>query len=253
MAKEAAHFIEITGLRKALGGQPVLKGLDLAVRRGERMVVIGGSGQGKSVLLKHLMGLMSPDGGSIRIDGEEIAGLSERKLAGPRKKMGILFQEAALFDSLSVWDNVEFPLLERGVKDAKEREQRIQEALTAVGLDQHGHKLPGELSGGMRKRAGLARAIVTAPQCVLYDEPTSGLDPVLADSIDHLIVRIQEKFGSTAVVVTHDMKSVKTVADRVAFLQGGVIYFLGTPEELLSSTDPTIQRFVEGRSGDSDL
>lgn len=253
MPEAPDNFIEIRDLHKTLGSQHVLRGLRLDVRRGERLVIIGGSGQGKSVLLKHLTGLMSPNSGSIKIDGEDIAGLNERQLVKARRKLGILFQDAALFDSLSVTDNVAFPLHEIGVKDGHEIARRVQEAVTAVGLGQHGHKLPGELSGGMRKRAGLARAIVTNPQCVFYDEPTSGLDPILADSIDRLIVRVQEQYKSTALVVTHDMKSVFTVAHRVAYLLEGQIYFLGTPEDLRTSTDPVIRAFVEGKSGEKDL
>ncbi len=244
------HFFRIQGLHKSLGSQHVLKGVNLDIRRGERMVIIGGSGQGKSVLLRHLTGLISPDEGSIVLDGEEISNMTERQLAAPRRKLGVLFQEAALFDSFSVYENVAFALKEHTTPPppAAEIKERVTTALASVGLAEHAHKLPGELSGGMRKRAGLARAIVTNPECVLYDEPTSGLDPILSDSIDHLIVRLQKESGKTAVVVTHDMKSVRTVADRVALLHGGSIYFLGTSEELHASNDPAIVAFVEGRS-----
>jgi phospholipid/cholesterol/gamma-HCH transport system ATP-binding protein len=253
MSAATQYFFQIRDLHKTLGGQHVLRGVTLDICRGERMVIIGGSGQGKSVLLKHLTGLMQPDSGTILLDGQEIAQLTERELAAPRRKLGILFQEAALFDSQTVAENVAFPLNESRTVPKAEIETRVQTALESVGLVAHGHKLPGELSGGMRKRAGLARAIVTEPDCVLYDEPTSGLDPILSDSIDHLIVRLQNRSGKTAVVVTHDMKSVRTVADRVALLRGGRIYFLGTSAELHASQDPVIQAFVEGKSDATDL
>jgi phospholipid/cholesterol/gamma-HCH transport system ATP-binding protein len=205
------------------------------------------------VLLKHLTGLMAPTSGSIKVNGVEIAGMGERQLAPIRKTMGILFQDGALFDSFTVKENVAFPLHEQGLKDNGEVSRRVAEALAAVGLEGHGHKLPGELSGGMRKRAGLARAIITNPECIFYDEPTSGLDPILADSIDHLILRLQERFKSTALVVTHDMKSMSTVAHRVAFLRDGIVYFIGTPQDFKASPDPKIQAFVQGISGERDL
>ncbi len=253
MSATPDNFIEISGLRKRLGNNDVLQGIDLQVKRGESFVIIGGSGQGKSVLLKHLAGLMAPDAGSLKIDGEEIAGLSERKLANARRKLGLLFQDGALFGSLSVWENVAFPIFETGIKDLQKVDALVMEALEAVGLGAHGDKLPGDLSGGMRKRAGLARAIVTKPQCILYDEPTSGLDPVLSDAIDRLTVKIQQQYHTTAVIVTHNMKSVFTVADRVAFLRQGKIAFLGTPEELKQSQDQSLHDFVEGHSAEQDL
>lgn len=251
--KKDAPFIQISGLRKFLGNHQVLDGIDLEVNRGERMVIIGGSGTGKSVLLKHVAGLMSPDSGSVKIDGEEISHLNERQLANSRRKLGFLFQDGALFGSLSVWENVAFPLLEMGIKDETELDEKVMEALEAVGLGAHGDKLPGDLSGGMRKRAGLARAIVSKPQCVLYDEPTSGLDPVLSDAIDQLTVRTQQRYGTTAVIVTHNMKSVFTVADRVAFLRNGRIDFIGRPEDLQSSDNQHLRAFVEGRSAEKDI
>ena len=253
MSASPDNFIEITNLRKRLGKQDVLQGIDLSVSRGEKLVIIGGSGQGKSVLLKHLAGLMAPDSGTLKIDGENIAGLGERQLANARRKLGLLFQDGALFGSMTVWENVAFPVFETGVKDINKVDEMVMEALEAVGLGSHGEKLPGDLSGGMRKRAGLARAIVTRPQCVLYDEPTSGLDPVLSDSIDRLIMKIQELYHTTAVIVTHDMRTVFTVADRVAYLRQGKIAFLGTPEELRKSGDQNVLDFVDGRSAEQDL
>lgn len=253
MANQHDPFIEIKDLRKTLGRQEVLRGITLDIRRGERLVIIGGSGQGKSVLLKHLAGLFSPDSGSLKIDGVEIANLNERALAAPRKKIGFLFQDGALFGSLTVWENIAFPLLEAGMKDLQQVDQQVTEALEAVGLGAHGDKLPGDLSGGMRKRAGVARAIVSKPQCVLYDEPTSGLDPVLSDAIDQLAVRIQQRYQTTTVIVTHNMKTVFTVADRVAFLREGRIEFLGHPSELESADNDRLRAFVEGRSAEQDL
>lgn len=247
------NFIEISNLRKVLGSQEVLRGIDLEIRRGEKLVIIGGSGQGKSVLLKHLAGLLSPDSGSLKIDGVDISQLNERQLVPTRRKLGVLFQDGALFGSMTVWENVAFPLMEIGIKKSAELDEKVMEALEAVGLGTHGEKLPGDLSGGMRKRAGLARAIVTKPQCLLYDEPTSGLDPVLSDSIDQLIVRLQRRYGSTSIIVTHDMKTVFTVADRVAFLRDGKIEFLGRPDELSQTANPRLKAFVEGRSCEQDL
>lgn len=245
------HFIEVSGLHKRLGDQDVLRGVDLRIRRGECLVVLGQSGEGKSVLLKHLMGLITPDSGSIKVDGEEIVGLSERRMSPVRKKLGILFQDGALFDSMTVAENVAFPLKEGGIRRIDLLLEKARAALEVVGLEAHMEKMPINISGGMRKRVALARAIVTEPRCILYDEPTAGLDPIVADSIDHLIRRLQRKYQATSIVVTHDMKSMFHIADRVAYLRSGSIYFLGTPDELRASTDPAIRNFVEGRSEDS--
>lgn len=242
-------FIEVQGLHKKLGKQHVLKGIDLKVHEGETLVLIGPSGEGKSVLLKHLIGLLKPDQGVISVDGVSMKGLRERQLGPIRRKIGILFQNAALFDSLTVAQNVAFPLVEGGLRDRAEIEQRVHEALDVVELAEHKEKMPVNLSGGMRKRVGIARAIVPRPRCVLYDEPTSGLDPIVSDVIDQMILRLQKRYAVTSIVVTHDMKSVFKIANRVALLKGGVIYFYGTPEELRNSPDPEIQNFIEGRSG----
>jgi phospholipid/cholesterol/gamma-HCH transport system ATP-binding protein len=241
-------FIEVRGLYKAFGGQEVLTGVDLDVKKGETLVVVGRSGEGKSVLLKHLIGLMVPDEGSIRIDGFEIVGVKERKLSPIRQKMGVLFQDGALFDSMNVAENVAFPLIEKGIRKRKVLMEKVTKALAMVDLDQHMEKMPIDISGGMRKRVALARAIITKPVAILYDEPTSGLDPIISDSIDRLICRLQRRLGVTSIVVTHDMKSVFHIADRVAYLRGGGIYFLGTSEEMRASTDPQIQDFLHGRS-----
>ncbi|MCB1232961.1 MAG: ABC transporter ATP-binding protein [Verrucomicrobiae bacterium] len=244
-------FIEVSDLRKSIGKQEILRGVDLEIRRGECLVILGQSGEGKSVFLKHLIGLITPDSGSIRIDGEEIVGLSERQLIPVRRKLGVLFQDGALFDSMTVAENVAFPLRELGTRDIDTLLEKAGAALEVVGLQAHMEKMPINISGGMRKRVALARAIVTRPQCILYDEPTAGLDPIVADSIDRLIRRLQSKFMVTSVVVTHDMKSMYHIADRVAYLREGRIYFLGTPDEIRASTDPAIRRFVEGRSEES--
>ncbi len=257
MDMEIAHeqvepvFIRVSDLHKQIGEQRILRGVSLEIARGSGVAIIGGSGTGKSVLLKLVMGLIPATRGSIVVDGTEITGLSERELGRHRRKMGLLFQDGALFDSLTVEENVGFPLVEAGWKDAEKVRLKVEETLAAVDLAGHKYKLPSDLSGGMRKRAALARAIITDPQGVLYDEPTSGLDPVVADSIYHLIRRTQRQRGITSVVVTHDMKSLPVVADRVLYLREGVVYFAGSPAELLGSADPVIRQFVEGRSGES--
>ena len=244
-------LIRVRDLTKTIGEQHILRGVTLEIARGSGVAIIGGSGTGKSVFLKLVMGLIPATDGSIVVEGTEITTLTERKLGPHRQKIGLLFQDGALFDSLTVERNVAFPLVEAGWKDAAKIRKKVEETLEAVDLGAHSQKLPSSLSGGMRKRAALARAIITDPHCVLYDEPTSGLDPVVADSIDHLIRRTQRRRGITSIVVTHDMKSLKVVADQVIYLREGVVYFSGTPEDLFSSRDPVIQQFVEGRSGES--
>lgn len=244
----SASLISIRGLHKRLGRQHVLRGFDLDVTTGETLVVIGRSGGGKSVLLKHIIGLMKPTSGEVFVEGENITGLSERRLTAIRRKIAILFQSAALFDSMTVEENVAFPLREAGLRDPKTIAEKVAHALEVVDLAGEQNKMPENLSGGMRKRVGLARAIVSDPVCVLYDEPTTGLDPVVADSINRLIRRLQKRLGVTSIVVTHDMKSAFHVADQVAYLHEGGIYFKGTPAELRASPDPVIQDFIEGRS-----
>jgi phospholipid/cholesterol/gamma-HCH transport system ATP-binding protein len=244
-------FIGVRDLYKQIGQQQILKGMTLDIPRGSGVAIIGGSGTGKSVFLKLVMGLIRASRGSIMVDGVEITGLNERQLGPHRRKIGLLFQDGALFDSLTVEENVAFPLVEAGWKDRQKIKAAVLETLESVDLEEHLHKLPSDLSGGMRKRAALARAIITDPQAVFYDEPTSGLDPVVADSIDHLIRRTQRRRGITSVVVTHDMKCLRAVADQVFYLREGVVYFSGTPAALLESADPVIRQFVEGRSGES--
>jgi phospholipid/cholesterol/gamma-HCH transport system ATP-binding protein len=248
LAPMAEPFLRVRGLHQKFGTQHVLRGVDLDILRGETLVVLGGSGGGKSVLLKHLPGLLRPWKGSVEIEGADISRLDERALAPFRRKVGIMFQGGALFDSMTVGENVAFPLREAGVKEGLH--QRVSEALEIVRLPGQEKKMPAELSGGMRKRVALARAVVDRPACVLYDEPHAGLDPVTADSIDHLIKDLQQVHGITNVVVTHEMRSVFHIADRIIFLQEGRIHWCGGPEELKATTDPVLRAFVSGDSGE---
>ena len=241
-------MIAVRDLAKKIGTQEILRGVDLEVARGETLAIIGRSGGGKSVLLKHLIGLMQPDAGEIWIEGQNIIGLSERQLGAIRQKIGILFQGAALFDSMTVEENIAFPLREAGERDPKVMREKVREMLEVVELEGQEEKMPVSLSGGMKKRVGLARSIIRRPKCVLYDEPTSGLDPVVSDSINRLIMRLQERFGITSIVVTHDMKSAFHVANHIAYLHEGRIYFHGTPAELQQTSDPILQDFMIGRS-----
>lgn len=240
--------IAVDSLVQTIGGQEILRGFSLKVYEGETLVLLGRSGGGKSVFLRHLIGLMKPVSGSILYEGKDIAGLEERELAPIRRSMGMLFQNGALFDSMNVGDNVAFPLREHGITDEVLIAHKVEEALEMVDLAGQQHKMPVNLSGGMRKRVALARALINEPRCMLYDEPTAGLDPIVADSIDVLIRRLQRKLGVTSIVVTHDMKSAFAIADHVALLHQGQCYFYGTCEQLRESADPAILDFVEGRS-----
>ena len=246
----ADPFIRVRGLEQKFGSQVVLRGVDLDVFRGETLVLLGGSGGGKSVLLKHLPGLMRPWKGTVEVDGVDISDLGERDLAPYRRKVGIMFQCSALFDSMTVGENVAFPLRESGLKDETAIRERVREALEIVRLPGQEDKMPADLSGGMRKRVALARAVVGRPDCVLYDEPHAGLDPITADSIDHLIKDLQLHHGMTNVVVTHEMRSVFRIADRVIFLKEGRIHWSGSPRELQDTRDPVLRPFVDGDSGE---
>jgi phospholipid/cholesterol/gamma-HCH transport system ATP-binding protein len=247
----SSPMIAVRSLAKKIERQEILRGVDLEVGTGETLAIIGRSGGGKSVLLKHLVGLMEPDTGEIWIQGQNIIGLKERQLGTIREKVGILFQGGALFDSMTVEDNIAFPLREGGERDPKILHSKVVQMLEVIEMEGQEDKMPESLSGGMKKRVGLARAIIRQPSCVLYDEPTAGLDPVVADSINRLIRRLQQRFGMTSVVVTHDMKSAFDVADRIAYLHEGRVYFAGTASELQQSTDPLIQDFLLGRSNGS--
>jgi len=241
-------MIAVHGLEKRIGSQEILRGVNLDVARGETLAIIGRSGGGKSVLLKHLIGLMRPNAGEIWIEGQNIIEMNERQLAAIRRKVGILFQGSALFDSMTVAENIAFPLREAGERDPNVLRRRVSEMLEVMELQGQEEKMPVNLSGGMKKRVGLARSIIRQPSCILYDEPTSGLDPVVSDSINRLIRRLQDRLRVTSVVVTHDMKNAFHVADRIAYLHEGRIYFQGTPGELRQSSDQLIQDFLVGRS-----
>ena len=247
-AGNSSPMIAVRSLAKKIGQQQILRGVDLEVATGETLAIIGRSGGGKSVLLKHLVGLMTPDTGEIWIQGQNITGMNERQLGEIRKKVGILFQSGALFDSMTVEDNIAFPLREAGERDAKVLHAKVAEMLEVMEMEGQEDKMPESLSGGMKKRVGLARSIIRRPSCVLYDEPTSGLDPVVADSINRLIRRLQQRLGVTSVVVTHDMKSAFDVANHIAYLHEGRIYFYGTPIQLQQARDPILQDFLLGRS-----
>ena len=239
-------MIRIRGLRKRLGGKQVLDGIDLDIESGQTVVVLGPSGTGKSVLLKHIIGLMQPDAGSIEVDGEEVVGRSEPELNLIRRKFGMLFQGAALFDSMTVGENVGLGLVEHHKVPADEVPSIVAERLSWVGLKGVETMKPASLSGGMRKRVGLARALAMDPEFILYDEPTTGLDPIMADAINDLIRELQRRLGVTSVVVTHDMKSAYTVGDRLAMLYQGHIVAQGTPDEIRDTGDPLVHQFIEG-------
>lgn len=247
-AVNGAPMVRVRSLTKKIDQQEILRGVNLEVRTGATLAIIGRSGGGKSVLLKHLVGLMEPNSGEIWIQGQNITGMTERQLGQIRKKVGILFQGGALFDSMTVAENIAFPLREAGERDLKVLSEKVGQMLEVMEMEGEEEKMPESLSGGMKKRVGLARAIIRQPSCVLYDEPTAGLDPVVADSINRLIRRLQKRFGMTSIVVTHDMKSAFDVADRIAYLHEGRIYFDGTPNELQQSKDRLIQDFLLGRS-----
>lgn len=241
-------MIEISDLRKSFGENRVLKGVNLRVNRGETVVVMGRSGCGKSVLLKHIIGLMKPDSGRIVVDGIEVTALKGEDLIEFRKRFGMLFQGSALFDSLSVWENVGLGLLEHTDLSEQEVRRIAREKLELVGLTQVEDLRPSELSGGMKKRVGLARAIAMDPPVILYDEPTTGLDPIMADVINQLIRHLQAKLKVTSIAVTHDMNSAMKIGDRLAMLYGGRIVFEGTPEEVKATDNEVVRQFVEGRA-----
>jgi len=240
--------IRIRGLAKRLGRKQVLLDLDLDIPTGVTMVIMGRSGSGKSVLLKHIIGLMRPDAGSIEVDGRPTTGLAEGELNEVRKRFGMLFQSAALFDSLTVGENVALPLREHTTLSRDEIRQRVAERLEWVGLQGVEEMKPASLSGGMRKRVGLARAIAMDPAYILYDEPTTGLDPIMSDVINRLIRSLQQRIGVTSVVVTHDLHSAWHVGDQLALLHDGKVVFTGTPDEARDTTDPLVRQFIEGSS-----
>jgi phospholipid/cholesterol/gamma-HCH transport system ATP-binding protein len=246
-------MIEVRDLKKSFGTHSVLDGVSFRIEKGESVVIIGRSGGGKSVLLKHLIGLLKPDSGQVRIEGEDIVPMDERQLLRVRHKFGMLFQSAALFDSLTVAENVGFAFRrERSLPEAEIR-RKVAQVLEMVDLPGTEDTNPSELSGGMRKRVGLARAIIYEPQIILYDEPTTGLDPIVADSIDHLILRVRDRLDVTTVVVTHDMRSTRRLGQRILMLHNQRIYAAGTPEEIFNSRDPVVRQFTEGVSNPNEL
>ncbi|HTL16710.1 MAG TPA: ABC transporter ATP-binding protein [Patescibacteria group bacterium] len=239
-------MIEVCDLQKSFGSHKILDGVNFSIGKGESVVIIGRSGGGKSVLLKHLVALLKPDAGRVLIDGEDIVPMNERQLLRVRRKFGMLFQGAALFDSMTVAENVAFAFRQDRSLPEKEVAEKVAHVLELVDLPGIENKNPSELSGGMRKRVGLARAIVYQPQIVLYDEPTTGLDPIVSDSIDQLILRVRDRLDATSVVVTHDMRSARRLGQRIMMLHEKRIYVTGTPEEIFSSSDPIVKQFVEG-------
>jgi phospholipid/cholesterol/gamma-HCH transport system ATP-binding protein len=241
-------MIEVRDLKRSFGANAILDGVSFRIEKGESVVIIGRSGGGKSVLLKHIIGLLKPDAGEVRIDGENIVPMSERELLRVRHKFGMLFQGAALFDSLTVAENVGFAFRRERKMPEQEVVRKVTEALEMVDLPGTENKKPSELSGGMKKRVGLARAIIYQPEIVLYDEPTTGLDPIVSDSIDQLILRVRDRLNVTTIVVTHDMRSARRLGHRILMLHDKKIYAAGTPDEIFQSEDPIVRRFIEGVS-----
>jgi phospholipid/cholesterol/gamma-HCH transport system ATP-binding protein len=246
-------MIEVRQLCRSFGPKPILEDVSFRIERGESTVIIGRSGGGKSVLLKHLIGLLTPDSGEVLIDGEKITGMNERELLRVRSRFGMVFQGAALFDSMTVAENVAFPLVRQGQLTSAQIASRVSEALEMVELPGTEAKRPSELSGGMRKRVGLARAIVYRPEIVLYDEPTTGLDPVVSDSIDKLIIRVRDTLQVTSVVVTHDMRSARRVGNRVVMLHNRRVHASGSPDEFFNSPDTIVQQFINGISNPKEV
>jgi phospholipid/cholesterol/gamma-HCH transport system ATP-binding protein len=241
-------MIEVRQLNKSFGSHQILENLSFQIEKGESLVILGRSGGGKSVLLKHLIGLLQPDSGQVLIEGEDIVQMNERSLLRVRHKFGMLFQSAALFDSMTVEENVAFAFRQDRTIQAAEVSRKVSEVLALVDLPGIEKKRPSELSGGMRKRVGLARAIVDKPEIVLYDEPTTGLDPIVSDSIDQLILRVRDHLEVTTVVVTHDMRTARRCGQRVFLLHNRRIYVSGTADEVFNSTDPIVRQFVDGVS-----
>jgi len=239
-------MIEVRNLNKSFGSHQVLEQVSFHIDKGDSLVIIGRSGGGKSVLLKHLIALLKPDSGQVLIEGENIVPLNERQLLRVRRKFGMLFQGAALFDSMTVAENVSFAFRRDRSLQSPEVARRVAEVLEMVDLPGVQNKMPSELSGGMRKRVGLARAIIYQPEIVLYDEPTTGLDPIVSDSIDQLILRVRDRLDVTSVVVTHDMRSARRLGQRILLLHNKRIYASGTPDEIFNSKDPIVRQFVEG-------
>lgn len=241
-------MIQVVDLHKAFSAHPVLKGVNLELHAGQLTTIIGGSGCGKTVLLKHLNALLLPDRGQVLVDGTDITRLSESKLNSVRRKFGVLFQGAALLDSMTIFDNVAFPLREKTDMSESEIEKKVEQRLEQVGLGGMGYKFPAEVSGGMKKRAGLARALMMEPEIVLFDEPTTGLDPLLGKSIHQLIKKMHDAFGFTGVIVSHDIPEVFSISHRVAMLSNGVIEEVASTEEFVASQNPIVRQFLHGET-----
>lgn len=246
-------LVELKNVHKAFGSLVVLDGVDLAFERGKTTVVLGPSGTGKSVMLKHIVGLLRPDSGEVYFDGRRVDDQQERDLVPIRRRVGFLFQMGALFDSMTVGENVAFPLAELGELNLSQRQDKAETLLRQVGLPGIQHKMPGELSGGQRKRVALARAVALEPDLILYDEPTTGLDPIRADVINELIVALRDHTGVTSIVVTHDMVSADKVADRMVLLHEGKVFLDAAPDAFRASENPRVQRFIQGQADDEDL
>jgi len=239
-------MIEIKNLHKYFGSNKVLQGVNLEIETGETIVIIGRSGCGKSVLIKHVVGLLYPDEGYVKVEGQRVDEMAMKELYTLRRKFGFLFQASALFDSMTVEENIALPLVESGKHFSRfELDKKVAEKLELVGMRRVQKLKPAELSGGMKKRVGLARALITDPDYIIYDEPTTGLDPIMSDSIDDLIKDLTDKLNVTSIVVTHDMYSVKNVANQVAMMNEGKIHFIGTPSELITSNDKIIKEFIQ--------
>ena len=245
-------MIEFEHVRKAFGPKVVYEDLSLQIHRGQALTIIGGSGMGKSVMLKMLIGLLRVDKGAIRFDGTEIQSMAEREYAAVRRRIGMVFQGAALFDSLSVYENVAYGLREHLALPENEIKERVQKSLEDVGLPGIEATMPADLSGGMRKRVGLARAVAVRPEVLLYDEPTTGLDPISTERINNLISETQKLYNITSVVVTHDMASAFQISDRIAMIHKGFIIFEGTPDEIRQSSDARVRDFIEGNAPEGD-
>ncbi len=241
-------MISIKNLGKYIDGKEVLSGFSLDVHDGETVVLMGCSGCGKSVLLKHIIGILKPDTGQVLIDDEDITAMSEEKLNEKRLRFGMLFQGAALFDSLTVWENVAFSLMEHSKMPPEEIDQRVEHCLEMVGMKGFEERMPSELSGGMKKRVGLARAIISEPQYMLYDEPTAEVDPIMGDAINELIITFRNRFKVTSVAVTHDIKTACKIADRIAMMFQGRIVEVGVPDEIVNSDNPVVKQFIAGSS-----
>ncbi len=242
-------LIEVNALNKSFGKNHVLRGLDLGIRRGESLVILGGSGTGKSVLLRHLVGLIKPDTGTVEVDGVDVNQLSRKKLYQFRRRFGMSFQEGALFDSMSAFENVAFPIrrMERNLTQ-KEVKKRVEECLDMVGMPTVGHLMPSEMSGGMRRRVGFARSIALKPEILLFDEPTTGLDPIMTSVINDVIRGLSVQLHTTTITITHDLTSARTIADRVAMLYLGKVILVDESNAFFSSENEVVRQFVEGRA-----